>query len=215
MCYGTPDCGQRPRNSRLTRGNLAPEDVDNGRCPIGENFLYGFQGRAERAARLAARNRARERGGRSGDHNRKRAPRARGNPPHHAAAARLTAKAHGGGRRGTDPGQLAVLAERRNPPRVRERAILPARALLKPSKITVKAACDRSTTATGQDDQVHVHAKTTLTVIFHRFYPAPVGRMARTGLASLRPGRKMQVVPVALSYLSRIGQTATADSRLP
>ena len=37
---------------------------------------------------------------------------------------------------------------------------------------------------TGQGDQVHVHAKTTLTVIFHRFDPAPVGRMARTGLAA-------------------------------
>ena len=62
------------------------------------------------------------------------------------------------------------------------RAILPARPLLKPSKITVKAVCDRRTTGNGQDDQVHVHAKTTLTVIFRRFDPAPVGRMARTGL---------------------------------
>jgi hypothetical protein len=56
--------------------------------------------------------------------------------------------------------------------------------LLKPSKITVKGVCDHRPTGTGQDHWVHVHhAKTTLTVIFHRFDPAPVGRMARTGLA--------------------------------
>ena len=60
-------------------------------------------------------------------------------------------------------------------------AILPAQSLLKPSKITVKAVCDRRPTGNGQGDQAHVHAKTTLTVIFHRFDPAPVGRMARTG----------------------------------
>jgi hypothetical protein len=69
------------------------------------------------------------------------------------------------------------------PPRAREQAILPARPFLKPSKITVKAVCHRRPTGDGQDDQVHVHAKTTLTVILPRFDPAPVGRTARTGLA--------------------------------
>jgi hypothetical protein len=62
-------------------------------------------------------------------------------------------------------------------------AILPARSLLKPTKITVKAVCARRITGDGQDDQVHLHAKTTLTVILARFDPAPVGTMARTGLA--------------------------------
>jgi transposase-like protein len=71
---------------------------------------------------------------------------------------------------------------RPGPPRVRERAILPARSLLKPSKITVKGVCARRPTANGQRGQVHVHhAMTTLTVIFRRFDPAPVGRTARTG----------------------------------
>ena len=51
-------------------------------------------------------------------------------------------------------------------------AILPARSLLKPSKITVKAVCDRRPTGNGQGDQAPVHAMTTLTVIFHRFDPA-------------------------------------------
>ena len=83
------------------------------------------------------------------------------------------------------PKQLAALAGHRNPPRVRERAILPARPLLKPSKITVKAVCDRRTTGHSQEDQAQVHAKTTLTVVFHRFDSAPVGRMARTGLVPL------------------------------
>jgi len=62
-------------------------------------------------------------------------------------------------------------------------AILPARSFLNPSKITVKAVCARRPTANGQGDQVHVHTKTTLTAIFHRFDPAPVGRMARTELS--------------------------------
>ena len=61
-------------------------------------------------------------------------------------------------------------------------AILPARPLLKPSKITVKAVRACRITGNGQADRVHVHAKTTLTVIFPRFDPAPVGRIARTGL---------------------------------
>jgi hypothetical protein len=42
-----------------------------------------------------------------------------GDPSHRAAAALLSAKAHVGGRRGTDPDQLAALAKRRRPPRVR------------------------------------------------------------------------------------------------
>ena len=36
------------------------------------------------------------------------------------------------------------------------RAILPARSLLKPSKITVKAVCDRRPTGDGQDGQVQL-----------------------------------------------------------
>jgi len=58
---------------------------------------------------------------------------------HRAAATRLTAVAHGGGRQGTDPGQLAAPTGRRNRHACANRAILPARPLLKPSKITVKA----------------------------------------------------------------------------
>jgi hypothetical protein len=54
---------------------------------------------------------------------------------------------------------------------------------LEPSKLTVKAGCDRKPTGDSQDGQVYVYAKTTLTVIFHRFDPAPVERMARTGLS--------------------------------
>jgi hypothetical protein len=54
MCYRTPDCGQR-RGSRLTSGNLAPQDVDNRRCPIGENFLYVFKGARSAPCELARR----------------------------------------------------------------------------------------------------------------------------------------------------------------
>lgn len=57
------------------------------------------------------------------------------------------------------------------------RFILPARPLLKPSKITVEGACDRWTTGHRQHHQAHVYAKTTLP----RFDPAPVGRMASSG----------------------------------
>jgi len=39
---------------------------------------------------------------------------------------------------------------------------------------------------------VHVHEKTTLTVIFHRFDPAPVGRMAKTGCCRSQVPRKVQ-----------------------
>lgn len=48
-----------------------------------------------------------------------------------------------------------------NRPRVREQGILPARPLLKPSKITVQAVCCRRATDTGQGDKVNAHAKTT------------------------------------------------------
>jgi hypothetical protein len=52
--------------------------------------------------------------------------------------------------------------------------------VFKPRKITVKAVRDRRPTVNGQEDQVHVHhAKTTLTVIFHRFHSAPVWGIAR------------------------------------
>jgi hypothetical protein len=43
--------------------------------------------------------------------------------------------------------------------------------------------CTSSGTPQANCTYVH-HAKPTLTVTFHRFYEAPVGRMARTGLCS-------------------------------
>jgi hypothetical protein len=49
-------------------------------------------------------------------------------------------------------------------------------------------ATGRRQTGNGQGHQVHVQATKTLTVIFPRFDPAPVGRMAATGLA---PGPKI------------------------
>jgi hypothetical protein len=92
----------------------------------------------------------------------------------------LPLAADGGGRRGADPGLFAAPAGRRNPPRVREQGPSSRRGpLLKPRNLIVKAVCDPRTTASGQGHQVHVHAKTALTVIFHRFNEAPVGRMAR------------------------------------
>jgi hypothetical protein len=54
---------------------------------------------------------------------------------------------------------------------------------LKPTKITVKAVCDRRATTSGEGHQVCVHAKTTLTAILARFDPAPVGGMAKSGLS--------------------------------
>jgi hypothetical protein len=145
-----------------------------------------LQGRALRAARLATRARARYGAGKLALTAESGRDAPAGNPLHHAAAARLTAKAHGGGRRGTNPGQLAAPAGHRTRRVCANAAILPAWALLKPSKITVKAVRDRSPTSDCQGDQVHVHAKTALTVIFHRFDSAPVGRMARTGLGPLQ-----------------------------
>jgi hypothetical protein len=78
VCYRTPDCGQR-RSSRLTSGNLAPQDVDNGRCPIGENFLYVFKG-ARSAPRAWRRVTAQRYWRKSCAHSQKRARRARGEP---------------------------------------------------------------------------------------------------------------------------------------
>ena len=155
----------------------------------GENFLYLFQGRARRArraARLAARNRVRDTAGELAHTAEGGRDAPAGNPPHQAAAARLTAVAHGGWRPRHGPQAATAPAERRNPPRVRERGHPPARSLLKPSKITVKAVCDRRPTGHRRHDQVPVHAKTTLTVIFHRFAPAPVGRMARSDAGTIR-----------------------------
>jgi hypothetical protein len=67
---------------------------------------------------------------------------------------------------GTAPNQLSAAARRT----CANGAILPAKPLLKPSKITVKAVSTGRTTGHRQDHQVHVHAKTTLTVIFRRFH---------------------------------------------
>ena len=65
----------------------------------------------------------------------------------------------------------AIWVERRNPGHTcANRAIRPARPFLKPTKITVKAVRDRRTTGQRRV-AVHVHARTTLTVIFHRFDP--------------------------------------------
>ncbi len=67
------------------------------------------------------------------------------------------------------PGGSPGPAGRRDPAaRVRTRPSSRRGPLLEPSKITVKAVCDRRPTGTSQGHQVHVHAKTTLTVIFHR-----------------------------------------------
>jgi hypothetical protein len=91
MCYRTPDCGQR-RSSRLTSGNLAPQDVDNGRCPIGENFLYVFKGArsAPRAWRRVTAYAARRESGAPAEGGRE-APAGELAAP--AAAARLSAVA--------------------------------------------------------------------------------------------------------------------------
>jgi hypothetical protein len=142
----------------------------------GENFSNAFQGRTFGAP--AARDRARglgmglgRRPGQTAESGRN-AP--TGNPPHHPAAARLCAAAHGGGHRGTNPETLVALAKRRNRRACANRAILPARPLLKPSKIVVKAVCARRPTGNGQDDQVHVHAKAILLgSILHRSEARP------------------------------------------
>ena len=113
-----------------------------------------------------------------------------GNSPHYAAAASLTVAAHGGGREARTPGSSPHRLGTAMGRACANGAIFGARSLLKPGKITVKAVCARRTTASGQD-QVHVHhAKTT--VIFHRFDPAPVGRMAGSGRYRSRSGRSVQ-----------------------
>ena len=168
MCYRTPDCGQR-RNRRLTSGNLAPQDVDNGRCPIGENFLYVFKGArsAPRAWRRVTAHAATA--GELAHQQKAGATRPRGTRRTTrrplALARKRTAAAAEARTPGSSPHRLGAATRRA----CANGAILPARPLLKPSKITVKAVCDRRPTGNGQDDQVHVHAKTTLTVIFHRF----------------------------------------------
>jgi hypothetical protein len=55
-----------------------------------------------------------------------------------------------------------------------------------------RPGCARRPTGTGQRDQAYVHAKPTLTVIFHRFNKAPVGRMARTGCCRSSYSRTVQ-----------------------
>ena len=80
----------------------------------------------------------------------------------------------------------------RNPPRMLEQGPFSRRGpLSKPNKITVEAVCDRRSTPNGQASQVHVHAKTALTVIFYGFNQAPVGRTARTGLARFQVLQEM------------------------
>jgi len=113
--------------------------------------------------RLAARDRARGYDGKASAHSKSGRDAPAGIPPHHPAAARLSAKAHGSGRRGTNPGSSPHPAERRTPTRA-NRAVLPARSLLKPSKITIEAVCDRRTTSNRQPMWC-TYAKTTLTVI--------------------------------------------------
>jgi hypothetical protein len=97
---------------------------------FGENFLYVLQGRAPRAARRAARDRARSSGGRAWRTQQKAARRARGEPAAPVAAARLTAAAHGGGRQARTPGNSPHQLDAVVPPRVRERGHPPGAAIV-------------------------------------------------------------------------------------
>jgi hypothetical protein len=107
---------------------------------IGENFLYGFKGarsaprawrRVTAHAAMAGRISVQQEAG--------AVTRPQGNPPHHAAAALLSAKAHVGGRRGTDPGSSPHRLGAATRRACADGTILPTRPLLKPSQITVKA----------------------------------------------------------------------------
>jgi hypothetical protein len=130
VCCRASGGRQRAAIAALTSESPAHQDIDNGCCPIRENFPYVFKGArsAPRAWRRvtahATTTRELARTAESG----RDAP--EGNPPHSAAAALLSAKAHVGGRRGTDPGQLAAPAGRRNPPRVREQGHPPGRVIV-------------------------------------------------------------------------------------
>jgi len=129
------------------------------------------------------------------------ATRPAGNPSHDATATRLSAKAHGGGRRGTDPSSSPHRPSAASRRAYANRAILPARRLLKPAKIAVKAVRDRQANRSPSSHMVHVHAKTTLTVISPRFDPAPVRTMARTGLGPSKYNRKAQLPRRTKSYV--------------
>jgi hypothetical protein len=116
-----------------------------------------------------------------GVHSRKRRDAPAGNPPHQwrplALPQQRTAAAARHGPRATRRTSWTPLSRRA----CANGAILPARPLLKPSKITVKAGLCTQDNRYRSSHQVHVHAKPTLTLIFHRFDPAPVGRTARSG----------------------------------
>ena len=110
-----------------------------------------LQGRAERAARLAARDRVRSVAGGAGASAGGGRDAPRGNSPHHPAAARLSAVATAAAARCADPRALAASAERRKRRRAyANRAILPARPFLKQSKIIVKAVWVQDNPATVQ-----------------------------------------------------------------
>jgi hypothetical protein len=174
--------------------------------------------RAPRAAPRAwtARDRARGHSGGELAHSKNGRACARGNPPHHPAAARITAAAHGGGGQGTSPGSSPHTWSPQPRRECANGAILPARSLLKRARSPSRPSVTAGQPATGQGDQAHVHAKTTLTVIFRRFDPASVGRMARTGLSL--PGASSGTPP--RSETSRTAQlswqpaTSTTNRRL-
>jgi hypothetical protein len=110
--FGSP-LGASTGNGGPLGPRMAPSRCD--RPPDVMSFLYGFKG-APSAPRLERAGRVRGMAGelvRTTETGRDAPP---GNPPHNAAAARLSAAAHGGGRRGTDPGQLSA-STGRNPPR--------------------------------------------------------------------------------------------------
>jgi hypothetical protein len=104
----------------------------------------------------------------------------RGNPPHHAAAARLSAVATAAAAEAR-PRQLAVLSERRNPPRARERDHPPGAATIEAEQDHRQGRLCTQDNRSPSSHVVHIHAKTTLTVIFHRFDPTPVGKLGRSG----------------------------------
>lgn len=132
-------------------------------------FLYVYQARAQRAARLTARDRTHDTAEEptpqyEADATRLRGTRRTARRPLSLPRQRTSAAAEAR-TPGSSPHRLGAATRRA----CAKRAILPARSLLKPSKITLKAVCARRPTGSGQSRQVHVRAKPTLTVIFHRF----------------------------------------------
>jgi len=113
------------------------------------------------------------------------------------------------------PGQLAAPAGCRNPPCVRETGPSSWRSHSRSrERSQSRPGCARRPTGTGQDDQTRVHAKPTLTVLFHRFKEAPVGRMARTGLGPPGTQRSCSNASDKLNLPGRY-HTGSAYNELP